>query len=117
MPHGHSVADAHRWQAGGWLVLGVSIFALLTVVGQFPNTFSYPVAPSESTLPGLQRRVRSLLSWLKLELLGIVLLMETMMVWPGEFRRWQWLCALSLLGAVLFTTAWHIVRMGRDAKS
>lgn len=98
-------------------VIAGAIYLLMSVVGQFPATFHYPVRPTSQNLPRLQAVTLNMLAWLKAELAWLFALLQWAFVrsaQTGEGRLFPQILPVVLI-VVLGTVGWHLVALFRAA--
>lgn len=93
-------------------LISSSLAALLTVVRHFPNLGNYPWPITEDNAAIQYRLSRSMLSWLKLELVWIFAYLEwgTLQVAKEKASGLNSAVLLLILVAILGTVAFYLVK-------
>lgn len=76
---GEPDAWGSKWWLVGPLITMWFLYGLLTIINRYPHIFNYPVRITEENAARQYRLARSLLSWLKAELVWVF----TYIIWAG----------------------------------
>jgi uncharacterized membrane protein len=96
---------------------GLVMYAVLTLVSRYPTAFNYPVKVTDENRPRLQALSLELLSWMKLEVLGLFSAIQYLIVTGARSASLPLPAAFLpvTLGVVFGTVGVYIVRFRRAA--
>ena len=112
--------QADAWGSKGTLlalpVVMVVFYVLLGVLSRFPHVFNYPVPITVENAGTQYQNARTMLSWLKVEVLGIFAYLEWCII-ETALRKTQdlgWLFLPVSLIAVFGTMGYYMIRMFKN---
>jgi Protein of unknown function (DUF1648) len=104
-----------------WLIplMAAVIYSLMTLVARYPSAFNFPMRVKPPTRPRLEAIALHLISWLKVEVLGLFFCIQQQAIQYARKGSTELSPAfLPMVLVMIFgTIAWHIVamrRVGRD---
>jgi uncharacterized membrane protein len=102
-----------------WLfpLIAAFVYALMTVVSYFPESFNYPVRVTPLMRPRLQAITLGMIAWLRVEIVGLFLLIQYEIVHSARagHNTLPPFLLPTLTGLVFATIIAHFVAMGRAA--
>lgn len=110
---------ANGWGSPLWMlmlpVIGIVLYALLTVVVRFPSAFHYPVQVTAENRPRLEALARDLIAWVKAEVLLNLAWVGWELVEAARHpeRGPSFLATNVLPGVIGVTVIWYIRAMFR----
>ena len=121
--HFDMAGKPNGWGTPGMLwvlpAMATGIFLFMTLVARFPAAFNFPMRVPPRARPQLEAIALNMISWLKVEVVGLFAWIQygtIRMVRQGQGRLSP--ASVPLLLLIVFATiAWHMVRMGRAARS
>ncbi len=104
-----------RWVLILMAALAAAFFAGFKILARFPHLGNYPVPITPENAERQYRNVRSLLAWLRVEVvwLFVILTWTIIQMGMGSSSRLGWWFTPVFLGMVLMTAFIHVVRMFR----
>ncbi len=104
-----------------WLIplMTAVIYSLMTLVARYPSAFNFPMRINPVTRPRLESIALNLISWLKVEVLGLFCWIQFQAIQYARKGRGE--LSPAFLPLVMITTfgtiAWHIIAMRRVSLS
>ena len=104
-----------------WMIPLVTavIYGLMTLVARYPSAFNFPVRIKPATRPRLEAIALNLLSWLKVEVLGLFFWIQFQAIQYARKGRGELSPAFlpMVLLAIFGTIGWHIIAMRRVGRA
>jgi hypothetical protein len=104
-----------------WLVslMTALIYSLMTLVARYPSAFNFPMRITPATRPRMESIALNLISWLKVEVLGLFFWIQFQAIQYARKGRGELSPAFLplVLAAIFGTIAWHTIAMRRVGRA
>jgi uncharacterized protein DUF1648 len=104
-----------------WMIplMTAVIYGLMTLVARYPSAFNFPLRIKPATRPRLEAIALNLLSWLKVEVLGLFFWIQFQAIQYSRKGRGELSPAFlpMVLLAIFGTIGWHIIAMRRVGRA
>jgi uncharacterized membrane protein len=99
-------------------IVATAVYLLITVLAAFPTKFHYPVRVSPESLPRAQEQTRNLISWIKVEMVCLLVYVQWSIIQAARSREFRMspLMVPAFLVVVFGTVAWYLAAILKNAK-
>ncbi len=99
-------------------IVATAIYLMITVISAFPSTFHYPVRIATNSLPRAQEQTRNMISWIKVEMAGMLAYVQWSMIQAARSREFHLspLMVPMFLVVVFGTVGSYLAAIWKNAK-